>query len=148
MYMENTIDFTSKFHKWGFIFMGMIGLFVGSRAIYLGDSQNDWLLVIDIVFIIGGIMAIVYGLLLFRSSPKIQLDDEGLFFREGIFKKPETIVWDNVKKITYSPYKIEFYLTDGSFKPLKLKSTAETTLLIKGTVRKFSEIKQIDIVGR
>jgi hypothetical protein len=143
--MVKTIALTSRFQKLLYIFMGIVFLFGSIRSVYQDDFQITGLLFIDIAFITTGIAAIIYGILLFWFSPQIQVDNTKIIYKAGIFKQPQRIDWSNVIRIGYNPYKIEFYLSDRTIKTLKIRSTAETTLAAKRSVREFAEMNQIDI---
>jgi hypothetical protein len=149
--MKRTIELTPKYTKWIFIFNGIVNTAIGINMILQSNTWMHWTSIVNILLIIGGPVLFVYGIILFgpfkKLTPKVQVDDQGLFIKKDIHKKEINIDWANVKEITYKSFELDFLLNDNNIETVNLPTTAAISIEIKNTVRKFSDEKQIKIIG-
>lgn len=80
-------------------------------------------------------------------TPKFQIDDNRIIIKEDVHKGQRQIDWKNVKEITYTPFELNFHLTDNNTETVNLSTSAEISLNIKKTIRQFADERQIKIVG-
>lgn len=150
--MKKIIELTPKWTKWVFIINGAINSAIGINQLLQSDSISNWGSILGVILLIGGLLMIIYGVILFyptnKLTPKVQLDESGILITEGIHKKQRKIDWANIKEITYKSFELNFLLNDRSIEIVNLQTTGETSIEIKRTLRQFANDRQIEIVSR
>lgn len=149
--MTKTIELTPKTTRWIFVINGIINSGLGLQQLSNADSWASWGSVIGLLLIIAGPLLFIYGLILFNQAnmltPKFQIDDNRIIIKEDVHKGQRQIDWKNVKEITYTPFELNFHLTDNNTETVNLSTSAEISLNIKKTIRQFADERQIKIVG-
>lgn len=150
--MKKIIELTPKWTKWVFIINGAINSAIGINQLLQSDSISNWGSILGVILLIGGLLMIIYGVILFyptnKLTPKVQLDESGILITEGIHKKQRKIDWANIKEITYKSFELNFLLNDRSIEIVNLQTNGETSIEIKRTLRQFANDRQIEIVSR
>jgi hypothetical protein len=149
--MTKTIELTPKSTKWIFVVNGVINSGLGIRQILAADSWTNWGSILGLLLIVVGPLMVMYGLILFvpesRLTPKIKVDENGIFIKEDIHKVKRLIDWKNIKEITYRPYELNFHLADNNTETVNLATNREISIKVKRTIREFADGRQIKIVG-
>jgi hypothetical protein len=145
--MSKIVELSPKSQKWIYIIIGTVNSAIGIRIFYHSNSLLDWELILSIMLVTCGPILLLYGLLLFWLSPKLGVDNQGIFIKEGIFKAKININWNDVKLINYKPYELGFLLADSRIKSFVLNTNAEASLEIKRTIRRFAEQRNINVVS-
>ena len=149
--MKKTIELTPKFTKWGFIFNGIFNTAIGINLLFQSDSWFHWTSILAIFLVIAGPMVLIYGIILFnpfnKFAPKVQIDDQGLLIKNDIHKKLIKIDWEDIQEITYKTFELDFLLNNNNMVTVNLPTTANKSVEIKRTIRNFTEMKNIKIIG-
>jgi hypothetical protein len=98
-----------------------------------------------------GLLQAIFGFILLDAksmfAPKFIIDENEIRIREAIHKSTKSIIWSDIKEITYESFALDFLLNDGKNKVLNLQTNAETSIEIKKCIREIAEKKSINIIG-
>lgn len=149
--MKKTIELTSKFTKWAFVFNGTVNTAIGLNLILQADTWLHWTIILGIVLVLAGPIFIVYAIILFnpnnKITPKVQLDEKGIYIKQDLHKRALKIDWSNIKEIGYKTFELDFLLNNHNTETVPLQTTAEISIEIKKAIRKLADGKQINIIG-
>jgi len=149
--MKHTIEIFPKWNKWAFIISGSVNIMIGVRQIYLANSWTDWTEILGIVLAIGGLLMVIYGIIIFTPSsrlvPKIEIGDEQIIIKQEFSKNGVVLNWGNIKEIVYKTFEIDFVLNDDKTEIVNLQTSAEISVEIKETIRQLADQKQITVTG-
>lgn len=129
----------------------LISLFVSVSYLGFGITKlyYDREAYVSYGWILLGIIAFLYGTLMYSNtplSPKFQIDDNRLTFKNKIFSKPVLIDWTSIKSIEFKSYAIIFHL-DKSIERIAYNSNTTTSIEIKSIIRDIAESKEIEVTG-
>ncbi|HEY9046311.1 MAG TPA: hypothetical protein VIN08_10465 [Ohtaekwangia sp.] len=134
--------------KWLFIILGLSNSINGVRNLTETPLTN-WGL--GILLLTSGLLIATLGLILFNPTnmfaPKFVIDDNEIQIREDVHVKTKAINWKDIKEITYKSFALDFLLNDNSNKLIILRTTGETSVEIKKSIREIADKKSISITG-
>ncbi len=113
------------------------------------ESDNSVSERIGVVMLIVAIGPVIHGLIAYTKiskwSPKVSVNENDVRIKEKLLRQPVVIPWDQIKSIKIAPYQIIFSFVDGEF-DFSYRTTADTSIDIKSTIREMAALKQIKIV--
>ena len=118
--MELKIDLLEKSKKslfrivLGVLFFVIACAWISIRIIYQEDIRGfDWLYFG--IWALGGIIHIIGGAMeRFFGKAYVLIDSELISFQQGIYKKEQTVYWNNIKSINYKPNQFRIKKTDDT----------------------------------
>jgi hypothetical protein len=136
--------------KWLFILVG-IGNTINGIDKLMEGSLSTWILFLSIFLLLTGLLMLTLGIILFnpksRFAPKVEVDDEQIIIREDVFNRTKSIRWREIKQIDFKSYALAFLYQDGTSQQVLLKTTKETSVEIKRSLRDMAYQKLITIRG-
>lgn len=149
--MKKTIELTPKFTKWGFVINGTVNTAIGLNLVLQADTWLHWVTIGGIFLVLAGPILVIYAIILFnpnnKITPKVQLDEKGIYIKQDLHKRALKIDWSNIKEIAYKTFELDFLLNNHNTETVSLQTTAEISIEIKKAIRKLADGKQINIIG-
>jgi hypothetical protein len=147
---QNPNRLTTTVSKWLFVLVGLPNVINGIDKLREVPLTN-WGLFLGGFLLLTGLAMIIMGFILFDSTsklaPKFEIDEVQILVKEDIFKKTKLLNWNEITEISFKPFALEFMFTDKSSQLVILKTTGETSIEIKKSIREIADKKLINIVG-
>ncbi|CAN5357859.1 hypothetical protein BH09BAC3_BH09BAC3_09690 [soil metagenome] len=147
---QNSNGLTTTVSKWLFIMLGLFSVITGVRDL-TGVTLTNWGLGIGISLLLSGFLMLTLGLILFnptnKFAPKVVIDENEIKIREDIHKRTKSIIWTDIKEITFKSFALDFLLSDNRNELIILRTNGETSVEIKKAVREIANKKSINIIG-
>ncbi len=80
-----------------------------------------------------------------KFAPRVKVDEDVIELKNSVFKPATSILWSDVKKIEFGPYKLNIQLAEQSL-IFHYESSMDTSINIKSKILEVADKKNIDVV--
>lgn len=132
-----------------FVILGLVNVAKGLLDIITVELPA-WQWAFNAVMVLSGLVLLLLGWVLFdptsRWAPKVVIDDSKISIREKLWKEPTTIPWQELTRIEFSSFEMNFFFSNRTTQRVLLKTDADTSITIKRTLREVARGKQVEVV--
>lgn len=147
--LGNKNDFSMRANKTLHLLIGILFILNGSLQVYR-TSMGAVGYIIGIPTLLMGIFYLWYAFIITspksKFAPKVAIDMNSIFLKNRLLGAAKTLLWADVKSITFKQFEIVFVLQKNEHS-FSYDASTESSIMIKEALREYSEKKGIEVYG-